>query len=133
MAVRISTELVAQIAAEAAASPGVEVCGLLLGRGETVEEVRSCRNVAADPSCRFEIDPAALLAAFRTARGGGRAVLGCYHSHPTGPAEPSWADASDAEANGWVWIIVAGGDVGVWRAVACGTRHGRFDEVSLAS
>ncbi|WP_375395115.1 M67 family metallopeptidase [uncultured Sphingomonas sp.] len=125
----ISTELLVRIVAEAAASPGVEVCGLLLGRGGHVEEARPSRNVAADPSCMFEIDPVVLIAAHRAARAGGPAVLGCYHSHPSGVAVPSCRDAEDAAANGWLWAIVAGLDVQVWRAVADGALRGRFEEV----
>ncbi|WP_174284859.1 M67 family metallopeptidase [Sphingomonas bacterium] len=125
----ISTELLARIVAEAAVSPGVEVCGLLLGRGGHVEEARPSRNVAADPSCMFEIDPAALIAAHRAARAGGPAILGCYHSHPSGSAEPSARDAADAVAEGWLWAIVAGDGVRVWRAVAGGPVWGRFEEV----
>lgn len=126
----IATELLARIVAEAAATPDVEVCGLLLGRDGTVEEARPCRNVAADPSHGFEIDPAALLAAHRTARGGGPTILGCYHSHPSGRPDPSQRDAADAAANGWLWAIVAGADVRVWRAVEGGAIWGRFDPVN---
>ena len=32
----------------------------------------------------LEIDPAKLIAALRAERGGGPAVVGCYHSHPRG-------------------------------------------------
>ncbi|WP_174291809.1 Mov34/MPN/PAD-1 family protein [Sphingomonas bacterium] len=127
----ISSELAAAILAHAAASPGVEVCGLLLGRNGCVDEARACRNVAADPSRRFEIDPAALLAVHREARAGGPAILGCYHSHPSGSAEPSACDAVAAEPNGWIWVIVAGTDIRAWRAVPQGERHGRFDAVAL--
>ena len=133
MAYRIASELVGRIVADVAASPGLEACGLLLGSVgaegcESIEEVRPCRNVAADPSRRFEIDPVALLAVHREARGGGRAILGCYHSHPSGRAEPSPRDAAAAEPNGWLWLIVAGEEVRGWRAVEHGERVGRFNE-----
>ena len=125
----VSTDLLRLIRAEAAASPEVEVCGLLLGRDGRVEEARPCRNVAADPARRFEIDPAALLAAHRAARAGGPAILGCYHSHPSGHAQPSARDAAAAEPNGWLWLIVAGEELRGWRAVDGGTVWGRFDRV----
>ncbi len=127
MELTISSELLRLIVAEAAASPEVEVCGLLLGHGETIGEVRSCRNVAADPARRFEIDPAALLVAHRQARAGGAAILGCYHSHPSGKAEPSPCDAAAAEPNGWWWLIVAREEVRAWRAVKAGAWCGRFE------
>lgn len=125
----IATALLARIVAEARATPDVEVCGLLLGRGGAVETIRPCRNVAFDPARRFEIDPAALIAAYRAARDGGPAILGCYHSHPSGIATPSAQDAADAAPNGWLWVIVAGDDVRVWRAVESGAVWGRFERV----
>ena len=125
----ISSELLRQVRAEADALPTTEICGLLLGRDGVVEEARACRNVAADPARRFEIDPAALLAAHRAARAGGPAILGCYHSHPSGRAEPSACDAAAAAANGWLWLIVGDGETRAWRAVVAGAWHGRFDAV----
>ena len=133
MTFRIATELVEAIVAEAAASPGVEVCGLLLGRGEVVEQVRPCRNVADDPSRRFEIDPAALLTAHRQARAGGPAILGCYHSHPSGNAEPSAKDAADAAPNGWLWIVATVTEAKAWRAVENGILHARFEQMALSN
>lgn len=115
----------------AAAASADEICGLLLGRNGAVEEVRSCANVAADPARHFEIEPAALLAAHRAARQGGPDVLGHYHSHPTGVAEPSVADAAQAMADGAIWVIVGKGRMTAWRAVTNGALHGRFDPVAI--
>ena len=129
---RISTALLAAIEAEAAASPDREICGLLFGTSGAIAASRPARNVAADPRSTFEIDPATLLAAHRGHRGGGPAIVGCYHSHPSGDPEPSARDAADAEPNGWLWLIVAAGKARLWRAVAAGERHGRFDPVALA-
>ena len=109
-----------------------EVCGLLLGEGERVVRVDRCTNVAAAPARRFEIDPAALIAAHRAARGGGLRVLGHYHSHPSGDAMPSPRDAADALPDGSVWLVVANGTMTAWRAVEGGRIHGRFDPVALA-
>ena len=109
-----------------------EVCGLLLGAPGRVLRVVRCANVAADPARRFEIDPARLLAAHRDARGGGLRVIGHYHSHPSGDPMPSPRDAADAATDGSIWILVAGGVLSAWRAVAAGELHGRFDPVALA-
>ena len=118
------------LVAQAAASRD-EICGLLLGRGRTVERVVACRNVAADPAIRFEIDPIALVAAHRASRSGAAGVIGHYHSHPSGMTQPSPRDAADAAADGSIWVIVAGPAVTAWRAVAHGALHGRFDPVPL--
>lgn len=81
---------------------------------------------------RFEIDPAALFAALREARRGGPKVLGHYHSHPSGIAAPSLADAVAAAPDGAVWLIAARGEITAWRAVSDGAVHGRFDPLTLA-
>ncbi len=132
MAVTISSEALETIRIAVAASPDVEVCGLLLGQGDHIVRAVACANVAAEPWHRFEIDPAALIAAHRAARGNAVGVLGHYHSHPTGLAQPSPRDAADAAPDGSIWLIAGGGQVTAWRAVAAGRRHGRFDPLDLA-
>lgn len=115
---RISRALADRLLAEADASHDAEVCGLLLGRDGEVSEARRCANVAADPSRYFELDPAALIAAHKAARSGGPEIVGCYHSHPNGVAEPSARD-SEAEFAG-LWLIVAGGALHAWHGDAAG-------------
>lgn len=124
--------VVEEILARAGGS-AVEVCGLLLGDPRQVVEVVHCSNVAADPASTFEVDPAQLIAAHRAARAGAAAVVGCYHSHPGGSPEPSPRDAAEAAPNGWLWLIVGGGEARLWRAVTRGERHGRFDPLSVRS
>lgn len=116
----------------AAAASADEVCGLLLAGAHGVE-ARACRNVHPEPSRYFEIDPAALIAAHRAARSGGPAVIGHYHSHPSGSPRPSARDAAQAQPDGAIWLIVAGGEVRAWRAAADGAVHGRFDPVAIVS
>lgn len=128
----ITTELAAEAMALARAAPGREVCGLLLATANGRVLLRPVPNVASDPRRRFEIDPAALLAAHRQERRGGPAIIGCYHSHPGGVAEPSAQDAADAEPNGWWWLIVGRDEARLWRAVPNGAAHGRFDPAPLA-
>lgn len=132
MALLIAITLRDDLVAAAAAAPAREICGLLLGDAVRVEALAPCRNVADDPARRFEIDPAALIAAHRVARAGGPQVIGHYHSHPSGDAMPSSRDAADATPDGSVWIIVAGDRVTAWRAVDDGAVHGRFEPLALA-
>ena len=129
MYVTIATTALATIRADVAANAGREACGLLLGQGAHVEVAQACRNVAADPARRFEIDPAALLAAHRAARGGGPQVLGHYHSHPGGSPVPSPRDAADAPPDGALWLIVGAREARLWRAIAKGVVENRFDPV----
>lgn len=116
MMLEISSTLIDAIRAEAAAVPDAEVCGLLLGRGARVERIVPCRNVAEDPDTSFEIDPQALISAYKAARSGGPAMIGHYHSHPNGKAEPSARDAANATGDGAIWIIVGGDRIAAWQS-----------------
>lgn len=130
MALHISSVLLERIVAHARAAAPAECCGLLLGDpGQAVvRQLRPARNLSPDPLRRFELDPAMLLAAHRAARAGGPAILGHYHSHPRGPAEPSATDARNAASDGSFWLIVgAHGQITAWRASATGHHLGRFD------
>ena len=120
MSVTISSELLQQLVSEAAVSPDVEVCGLLFGTTGRIEAAEACANVAANTARAFEINPAALFAAHRRARSGGMAVIGHYHSHPTGLPVPSPRDAAQAMGDGAVWVILGGGVARAWRSVEVG-------------
>lgn len=120
-----------RIEEEALAAHPRECCGLIEGvrEGEIVIAlaVHQAANLAARAD-RFEIDPAAQFALLRSLRGTGRKIVGCYHSHPDGRAEPSARDAEGASEPGFVWLI-AGGD----GAMAAFVFHGgAFEPLALA-
>jgi len=115
MEIRVSRPVLAGLHAEAARAAPAECCGLLLGDGGTIEEARPAANVAAEPLRRFEIDPQALVDAYRGARSGGPQVVGYYHSHPSGPAVPSATDRELAAGDGSVWAIIGESAVTFWR------------------
>ncbi len=100
----------AQLAVEAHATFPAECCGLIEGRieGEAVvaAALHPTRNLAAGHD-RFEIDPAAHVRLLRALRGTGQNVVGCYHSHPNGRAEPSPRDLEAAAEEDFVWLIAA--------------------------
>ena len=83
-----------------------ECCGLLLGRGDEVAEVRRARNVASSPATRFVIDPKDHIDARRDGRARGLEILGFYHSHPHGAALPSATDVAEAAYPGSVYAII---------------------------
>ena len=130
MTVRLSRSLHERLTALAGADHDVEICGLLLGGADHIERIVPAANVAPDPARRFEIDPAILLAAHRAMRNGGPSVIGHYHSHPNGKAEPSACDADMALPDGQFWLIVAAGVMRLWQAGSSGL-HGRFVEQQL--
>tara|TARA_B100000378_G_C18056346_1_gene414487 strand:- start:3885 stop:4298 length:414 start_codon:yes stop_codon:yes gene_type:complete len=114
------TAISAMIEAARSAMPQ-EACGLLLGSDGHVERFKQTANVAADPHRHFEIDPAALIAAHKAERAGGPAIVGYFHSHPTGRAEPSATDRAQAAGDGRVWAIAAPtGDIGWFVSAADG-------------
>ncbi len=101
-----------------------EACGLLLGpgRGEPAEGASpggpaGCAEVCralwsrnlAERADRYELDPAAHLLGERVARSAGLAVIGTWHSHPSGSSRPSATDLGGAHA-GW-WYVIVGGDL----------------------
>ncbi len=102
--------LAAGILAAAAQAYPRECCGLLEGRRDgnlfRVLTLHPSPNLA-ERSDRFLIDPAIQFAARRQARARGHALIGCYHSHPGGRAEPSVHDRTGAEEEGFLWLIVA--------------------------
>ena len=120
MAIELTSGALATLLEEAERAHPCECCGLLIGHGERIAEVRPCANVHPQPERHFEIDPMTLIAAHRTARAGGPQVLGYYHSHPSGNAAPSPTDRAMAAGDGRVWAIVAAGAVGWWRDTAEG-------------
>jgi proteasome lid subunit RPN8/RPN11 len=99
-----------QILAEARAAAPRECCGLVLGRRRhdtaVAAALHPARNLAADAD-RFQIDPADHFAAARAARARGRAIIGCYHSHPGGRALPSAHDLAGAGQEDFLWLIAA--------------------------
>ena len=117
--------------------PWYEWCGILRGRrGEDGTEIITradlTDNVSADPAQEFEVDPAALIAAYRgERRARALAVLGFFHTHPNGPAVPSMRDAECAAPDGKLWVIAGRDGALVWRAVEHGAIHGRFDRVTF--
>ena len=98
----LSPALCSQIFAEARAAHPRECCGLLEGDGARVTALHPTRNLAEQPD-RFEIDPAEQFRLMRE----GRNIVGCYHSHPNGRAEPSPRDAGHASEAGFLWLICA--------------------------
>lgn len=132
MIVGISRSLLEQIVALATADI-CEVCGLLLGTAERIEAILPAANVAADPARHFELDPAVLIAAHRMARSGGPAIIGHYHSHPSGVAAPSATDAACATPDGSLWLIVGGGEATLWRAGPGVAVNVHFTKIHLDS
>ncbi|QSX00360.1 desampylase [Haloterrigena alkaliphila] len=78
-----------------------EICGVFGGdfEREGRSRVRSqypATNVAETPRTRYRIDPEEQLAIFERLEARGEEIVGFYHSHPRGPAQPSATDEAQA-------------------------------------
>lgn len=99
-----------------------EVVGVLAGRhGEpsVVDRADPATNAAETPETRYEITPTEEIELLERIDGADLDVVGFYHSHPRGPAEPSETDAQLAAWSGYSYVIVSlsGGtaELGSWR------------------
>lgn len=89
-----------------------ECCGLVVGDATTaaveITEIHSSPNLTSkDPEKSFEVDPKLRFDLMRAAqnRNDGTDIIGHYHSHPNGPAEPSATDLSMAYEPQMIWLI----------------------------
>lgn len=104
------------------AAGDAEACGVLAGehgaeRSRALAAVRT-ENVAETPRSRYAVDAEELYAVVERLEDRGLAVVGFYHSHPTGPAGPSETDAGRATWRGYSYAICALDGhpyVGSWR------------------
>ena len=110
MGVIMPDGLRAQILREARSAHPHECCGLVEGLRETggfrITALHPSRNLADRPD-RFDIDPRDQFAAYKCARAQHRAIIGCYHSHPNGRAQPSAADLAGADEENFLWLIAS--------------------------
>lgn len=87
-----------------------ECCGLIEGirEGDLARALalHPGRNIAARAD-RFEIAPEDHFAALKAARTKGRALIGCYHSHPGGQTVPSATDKAGAGEEDFLWLIAS--------------------------
>jgi proteasome lid subunit RPN8/RPN11 len=85
-----------------------ECCGFLIGRGNRVQFACPMANVAASPATEYRVDDAAHIELRRVLRNLAPAIgiVGVFHSHPAGPADPSPRDIEEAHYPGWIHIIV---------------------------
>jgi proteasome lid subunit RPN8/RPN11 len=109
--VALPESLRAQILEEARKALPGECCGLVegvrLGEELRITALHPARNLATAPD-RFELAPEDHFRAFKAARANQHVLIGCYHSHPNGKAEPSPIDQEGAGEEAFLWLIAAG-------------------------
>jgi proteasome lid subunit RPN8/RPN11 len=113
MSLRLTIAQQAEFAALAVEAFPREACALLVGREEggalVVERIVPAANLAVSPEREFELDPAVHVAELRRLRdvGGPQKILGHWHSHPNGRAEPSAQDVAMIFDPAMLWLISA--------------------------
>jgi len=68
-----------------------EACGILAGKGNTVEKVYKMSNIKSSPAI-YEMDPQEQLRCEREIKNSGQRIICIYHSHPSSSAYPSQVD-----------------------------------------
>lgn len=116
---RAPLEVLAALAEE---SPTAEICGFVLAGPGAARALVPVPNAAADPARAFAMDALEVLRVLRGAEASGQAVAALYHSHVTGSACLSPADAAGLTAGGGP--LVPGAEL--WIA---GVEEGRAVEV----
>jgi proteasome lid subunit RPN8/RPN11 len=128
--VTVTPSLAGDILSHARAAWPEECCGLLLGDPTRILATWPARNRSDEPRRRYLVAPEDHFAAVRAGRARGLEVVGAYHSHPTGLAEPSETDLTEAPGVLWLHVIavLATGSVRAWRL-----DGGNFREVPLVT
>ncbi len=93
--------------------PDEEVCGLVGGREGKALSYYPVENAAACRSNRFSMDEVGQIAAMKTMRTRQEELLGIFHSHPRGLAEPSVMDQALSEYPEVLMLIGSTGTRGV--------------------
>ena len=139
MALYVTEETRAAIAAHGERGYPNEICGLLLGKDadgqRTIRALVPIENSfeADEQYHRFLITPDAMFRAEKEARRQRLDVLGVYHSHPNEAARPSLYDRDHAAWTVWSYIIVSVQSTGAAEMRAWILRDDRseFDENEL--
>lgn len=111
----IAQPLIAAMKASAQRAYPKECCGLIEGfvtsAGWQAVAAHETENMADDPRRHFLVDPSAQIALLKHVRGTSHRLIGCFHSHPGGAAEPSVTDraaAKETSEDGFLWLVLGG-------------------------
>jgi proteasome lid subunit RPN8/RPN11 len=115
----------------AQADAPLECCGLLVGRGDTIEECVPTVNVRHSESA-YQVDPAVHFATLRRVRETDHRIVGAYHSHPRSAALPSATDVAEAYDPDLIYVIVSLADSGGPAVRAYSIRDGACAEITLS-
>jgi proteasome lid subunit RPN8/RPN11 len=105
--IHLPRSLVNQLLHHAQSSPNTEVCGLVGAKDGLPATCYPVKNAAAEPDCRYFLDPEEHINALRRMQECGEELFAIFHSHPAAPAEPSAADLELAAYPEALYLIVS--------------------------
>ena len=105
-----------------------ECCGVLLGRNAVVERAVAMTSDLPSPDAYF-MNPEQQIEVFTDMAKRGEELLGIYHSHPKGPAEPSGADLQLAFHPEVAYFIISLSDAAHPEVRAFSLLSGEFHEI----
>lgn len=107
-----------------------EACGVLGGPPGQVAQVFCVENSYHSPVAYF-MDPAGQVAAMIAIEEAGWEIVGIFHSHPAGPAQPSATDVAQAYYPEAVYVILAPEGPDSWGMRGFAIAGGKVREVAL--
>ena len=123
--------LVNQILTHAQQHEHTESCGLISAAGGSPAHYYAVKNIASDPSTRFEMEPKQQIAAMKHMREHNEDLLAIVHSHPQSPPVPSANDMQDAGYPEAYYIIVSLNTRGVLEMRAYRKADGEMQPIKL--
>ncbi|MDZ4159782.1 MAG: M67 family metallopeptidase [Anaerolineaceae bacterium] len=118
-----------QMRVHAARCAPEEACGLLAGKGERVETFFEVEN-ELHSATRFRMQPAEQLEVFRWMDRQDLELTAIYHSHPSGPSQPSPTDIREFAYPGVCMLILSPGSGG-WEARAYFVEGDGYTELPI--
>jgi proteasome lid subunit RPN8/RPN11 len=115
--------------AEVVARAPEEACGLVAGLARRSAQIFPVTNILHS-GVRFQMDPQEQWNAFVEMEAHDLELLAIYHSHPSGPAAPSYLDIAQAAYPGVIYLIWSRAQK-EWICRAFQIEGGRAAEISL--
>jgi proteasome lid subunit RPN8/RPN11 len=103
----IPRKLVNQVLTHAQQHEHSESCGLISAANGIPAHYYAVKNIAADPSTRFEMEPRQQIEAMKHMREHNEDLFAIVHSHPESPPIPSATDMQEAGYPEAYYIIVS--------------------------
>jgi proteasome lid subunit RPN8/RPN11 len=100
-------KLVNQVLTHAQQHEHSESCGLISADNGSPVHYYAVKNIAADPSTRFEMEPKQQINAMKHMREHHEELFAIVHSHPASPPLPSATDLQEAGYPEAYYIIVS--------------------------